>query len=91
ANSLEREGRLFEAFKKNIEIASNNSHELIAGMAEANARRIQVFLNSSEKSTAEELFLKYKEKIQKKQQDGHQYSLVSPSLRQDLPLVSIVV
>lgn len=91
ANSLEREGKLFEAFKKNIEIASNNSHELIAAMAEANARRIQVFLNSSEKSTAEELFLKYKENIQKKQQDGHQYSLISPSLRQDFPLVSIVV
>lgn len=91
ANSLEREGRLFEAFKKNIEIASNNPHELIAGMAEANAQRIKFFLNSSEKSAAEELFSKYKEKIQKKQQNEYQYSLISPLLRQDFPLVSIVV
>lgn len=92
ANSLEREGKLYEAFKKNLEIASNsNTHTLIAKTAQANARRILVRLSGSIRPDAEKLLAQVEESRFEKNNSPYEFSLVSPSPRKELPLISVVV
>jgi glycosyltransferase involved in cell wall biosynthesis len=91
ANSLEREGKLIEAFKKNLEIASNSTHTSIAPMAKANARRILARLNESIRLDAEKLLAKVEENRSEKNHSPYEFSLVPPSPRKDLPLISVVV
>ena len=91
ANSLEREGNLFEAFKKNLQIASNNTHNAITGIARANALRILPRLDDSIKSEAEKLLAATEEAFYKKNLKLNNFSSLTPLRRKELPLVSVVV
>lgn len=91
ANDLEKEGKLYEAFKKNIEIASSSIHKLIAKTAKANACRILSRLNESIRFDAEKLLAEVEENHFEKVRHPYEFSLVSPSPRKELPLISVVV